>query len=117
MHWSSHWTKPRLHSFPQLPAAHTGWLRGGVSGHALPHAPQFTRSVFASTHTSPQRVSPGEQSKLHALSRQVGTAFIGALHAMPQPPQFAASVAGSMQLRAHSIVPPGHARTQFPAAH
>ncbi len=62
----------------QLPAAHT-WL----DAHMRPHMPQLRLLTLVLTHTSPQRVCPIGQARVHMPAAQLEP--VG--HTVPQLPQ------------------------------
>jgi hypothetical protein len=91
-----HWVYPESHAKLQLAPMHVGWACATEMLQWLPQAPQFERSVCASTQTPPpQGVCPLEQPVAHAGGppspdgRQTGPPE-SALHDTEQPPQCAA---------------------------
>jgi hypothetical protein len=69
----------------------------------VPHCPQLPVSLIRSAHDVPQLVVPVGQPHVPAWHD------VGALHALPQRPQLAASRSGSTHAFAHTIAPvPGH---------
>jgi hypothetical protein len=112
-----HGVYPESHAKLQLPPVHVGWACATEMLQWLLHAPQFERSVCASTQTPPpQGVWPLEQPVAHAGGppspdgRQTGPPE-SALHDTEQPPQCAA-VFSWTQTPLQSVYPVLHATVQ-----
>jgi hypothetical protein len=98
------------HSVP-LVHAQMPPLQACPDGQACPHAPQLALLRARSKHAPEQKVSPGT----HRDSTQApATQSWSAVHARPQPPQWAVLVAVSTQAPPHSVPV---AQPQVPAEH
>jgi hypothetical protein len=78
------------------------------------HAPQWLASVFTSTQTLPQRVSPAPQVNPHTPALQVGAAPGGPPQALPQAPQLATSLLVDTQEPLQFVAPGPQTSVQTP---
>lgn len=76
------------------------------AGQEWSQPPQLATSLFASTHLVPQRMKPALHWNVHLAPLQRGAAFAGALHTVPQAPQFDVSVARSAQASSQGVLLP-----------
>jgi hypothetical protein len=83
--------KPALQLKPQVPEVQVRVALATV-GQLLPQLPQLSTSRLVSMQTLPHFSKPPVQKKLHVPALQVAEPFGGALHTLPQPLQFVASV-------------------------
>lgn len=110
-----HSAKPWSQLAPHLPASQMAMPFAGASHGecvSLAQSPQFTGSVFTSTHEEPQSLKPSLQATPHALFVQVAVPFSGVGQAMPQPLQLSGLLVRSMHEPLQLVRPP-----EQPAAH
>ncbi len=105
---------PVVHTGPPLHPVGVQLLATHVSpgGHALPHAPQFRLSEVVSLHPDVQHISlTGHATPpLHDVAgwHWLATHALPDGHALPQNPQFAASLVVSMQTAPQHVSFAGH---------
>jgi hypothetical protein len=73
----------------------------------LPHAPQFSGSLAASTQAEPHVVPVG-QVKLHCPPWHIGVPPGGAVHFPPHPPQLVGSSSTFAHDEPHTVMPIAH---------
>jgi hypothetical protein len=61
------------------------------TGQSLPHCPQLSGSVLASTQPAPHGMNPVAHWKEHWPALQLGAAFAGAWQTLPHEPQLEVS--------------------------
>jgi hypothetical protein len=87
------------------------------AGHEVPHLPQFSGSVFVSTHCPPQAENPGSQSTPHLPFSHVGLPLVGSAQAPAQLPQWSTSLARSTHDAPHCTRLGLQASAQLPMLH
>ncbi len=103
--------KPAEHiAITQRPAEQAAVALGSTQ--ALPHIPQELAVVFSEVShplagEPSQSPKPALHSKPQRLVAQVGRAFAGAWHALPQPPQWATEVTRSAHCPVQFVCPAG----------
>lgn len=100
---STHWP-PQLVVPPGQVVAHEPFEHTFPEPHALPHAPQWSLSVWVFTHSLPHKSSPvpqpGAQAPpTHAMLPPVGAGG----HALPHAPQWALSLEVLTQAPLHLV--------------
>jgi hypothetical protein len=71
-------------------------------GQALPQPPQLAVSVSVLTQVSPHATKPVSHTTPHVLFSHTAVPFAGALHLVPQAPQFEGSDSTWTQAPLHS---------------
>jgi hypothetical protein len=92
--------QPGMHSYPQSPSSHRG-TAFSPAVQTRPQLPQFSTSVFVSTHPEGQDVSPVGHSIVHLPPEQTSWGW----HWWPHSPQFSRSVARTTQEPSHRVSP------------
>jgi hypothetical protein len=99
---------------PQTPRSHTC-----PAAQALPHAPQFARSLWASTQVAAPPSSPPPQRRRfagHSTPQRPAVQVCPAAQALPHMPQCARSLCTSAQLLPQSVCDEGQLWAQAPFA-
>lgn len=89
----------------------------GTPAQAVPHFPQFDRSLVRSTHAPPQSANPALHATPQVPAPQAGAALGVVGHAAPQLPQFCGSEATATQEPVQLLCPTGHVDLHMPPEH